>query len=129
MDLILTTDETLVNKVKVGNGFNRDSTEATNIRWTLSVGEPMMEESLHSKFNYLYINYLKADYDLVRLKMRETDLERRTKDASVNENWNLLKKSLDEVIEETVPRAVWMVMKRPWVTRKVQKKMRAKQRA
>src|SRR6218665_2736497 len=79
--------------------------------------EPMMEESLHRK-----LNYFKADYDLVRLKMRGKDLERRTKDASVNESWNLLKKSLNEVIEETIPRAVGMVKKRPWVTRKVQKK-------
>ena len=61
----------------------------------------MMEESLHRKFNYL-----KADYDLVSLKMRAKDLERRTKEASVNESWNLLKKSLNEVIEETIPRAV-----------------------
>src|SRR6218665_3806181 len=61
-------------------------------------------------------------YDLVRLKMREKDLERKTKDVSVNESWNLLKKSLDEVIEETIPRAVGMIKKRPWVTRKVQKK-------
>ena len=79
-----------------------------------------MEESLHRKFNYF-----KADYDLVRLKMRGKDLERRTKDASVNESWNLL----DEVIEETIPRAVGMIKERPWVTRKVQNKRRAKQRA
>src|SRR6218665_2400836 len=115
LDLILTTDETLVNKVKGGEIFNRSGHQI--IRWTLSVGEPMMEESLHRKFNYL-----KADYDLVSLKMRAKDLERRTKDASVNESWNLLKKSLNEVIEETMPRAVGMVKKRPWVTRKVQKK-------
>src|SRR6218665_3237820 len=83
-----------------------------------------MEESLHRQFNYF-----KADYDLVRLKMRENDLERKTKDASVNESWNLLKKSLDEVKEETIPRAAGMIKKRPWVTRKLQKKRRAKQRA
>src|SRR6218665_3126964 len=122
LDWILTTDETLVNKVKVGEIFNRSDHQI--IRWTLSVGEPMMEESLHRKFNYF-----KADYDLVRLKMRGKDLERRTKDVSVHESWNLLKKSLNKVIEETIPRAVGMVKKRPWVTRKVQKKRRAKQRA
>src|SRR6218665_2873290 len=115
LDLILTTDETLVNKVKVGEIFNRSDHQI--IRWTLSVGEPMMEESQHRKFNYF-----KADYDLVRLKMRGKDLERWTKDASVNESWNSLKKSLNEVIEETIARAVGMVKKRPWVTRKVQKK-------
>ena len=121
MDLILTTDETLVNKVKVGEIFNRSDRQI--IRWTLSVGGTM-DESLHRKFNYF-----KTDYDLVRLKMRGKDLERRTKDASVNESWNLLKKSLNKVIEETIPRAVGMVKKRPWVTRKVQKKRRAKQRS
>src|SRR6218665_2264550 len=63
-----------------------------------SAHSSMMEESLHRKFNYF-----KADYDLVRLKMRGKDLERRTKNASVNESWNLLKKSLNEVIEETIP--------------------------
>src|SRR6218665_223801 len=77
----------------------------------------------------LFNMLLKADYDLVRLKMRGKDLKRRKKDASVNESWNLLKKSLNKVIEETIPRAVGMVKKRPWVTRKVQKKRRAKQRA
>ena len=61
--------------------------------------------------------------------MRGKDLKRRTKDASVNESWNLLKKSLNEVIEETIPRTVGVVKKGPWVTRKVQKKRRAKQRA
>src|SRR6218665_959790 len=122
LDLMLTTDETLVNKMKVVEIFNRSDHQI--IRWTLSVGAPMMEQSRHRTFNYF-----KADYDLVKLKMRGKDLERRTKDASVKESWNLLKKSLNEVIEETIQRAVKMVKKRPWVTRKVQKKRRAKQRA
>ena len=49
---------------------------------------------------------------MVRLKMRENDMERRPKDASVNESWNLLKKSLDEVVEETIPRTAGMAEKR-----------------
>ena len=64
MDLVLTADETLVNKVTVGEIFNRSDHQI--IRWTLSVRKPMMEESLQRNFNYL-----KANYDMIKLKMRE----------------------------------------------------------
>jgi len=64
LDLVLTADETLVNKVTVGEIFNRSDHQI--IRWTLSVRKPMMEESLQRNFNYL-----KANYDMIKLKMRE----------------------------------------------------------
>lgn len=67
-NLVLATDEHLVDKVRVRKRFNRNDHQI--IKWTLSVDEPMIVWSLHKKFNYFI-----EDFDLIRIKLRGKDLE------------------------------------------------------
>lgn len=122
LDLVITSEENLVDNITVGEKFHRSDHQI--IRWTLSLDEPAAHEIVQKRYNYF-----KADFNLVRSRLREKDLERKIGETGVNESWNMLVNILNEVIDETIPTVKRMVKKRPWVTWIVQKRRRAKQKA
>src|SRR6218665_2631286 len=74
-------------------------------------------------------NYFKADYDLVRSKIRDRRLTSRLADLDPNEQWKQFVSCMKEVIEETIPVARRTNKKRPWVNNMVQKARRIKNKA
>jgi len=73
--------------------------------------------------------YFKADYDLVRSKIRDKRLTSRLADLDPNEHWKQFVSCMKEVVAETIPVASGTNKKRLWVNNKVQKARRIKNKA
>ena len=121
-DLVLTSEENMVDNIEVGENFNNSDHKI--IRWTMTVGNQKEKEEKRTRYKFFG-----ADYDVVRNKLREKEIEEKAEGLGVNETWEMLVKSLREVMEETLPKVKTMVKRRPWVTREVQKRRRMKQKA
>jgi hypothetical protein len=65
----------------------------------------------------------------VRKRLKEKDLESAVKGMGVNDAWKKFKEVMKDIIEENVPRHKRTNKRRPWVTREVQKRRRAKNKA
>src|SRR6218665_1674732 len=74
-------------------------------------------------------NFYKADYDLVRNKLKEKNLESAIRGMNVNDAWKKFNGIMWEIIEKNIPNYKRTNKRRPWVTREVQKKRRAKNKA
>jgi hypothetical protein len=122
LDLVISTEDNLVENILVGENFG--TSDHKIIRWTVELEEHRAEEK-----NMKWYNYFKADFNLVRSKIKEKELKSKLKGLGVNESWNELVKCLTQVMVETIPKGTRMTKKRPWVTRKVQRTRRAKYKA
>ena len=122
LDLVLTTDENMVENVSVGEHFGNSDHQI--VRWEL-----VMEQNQEVKAYVTRPNFFKADYEIVRKRLREKELEGAIQGLEVNEAWSKLKEILRETIEEIIPKHKRTNKKRPWVTREVQRKRRAKNKA
>jgi hypothetical protein len=60
-----------------------------------------------------YNNYFKADFNLVRNKLKEKQLKSKLKGLGVNESRNEPVKCLTQVMKETIPKGTRMTKKRP----------------
>jgi len=74
-------------------------------------------------------NFFKADYELVRRKLKEKDLESAVRGMGVNDAWKTFSEIMREIIKDNIPKCKNTNKKRPWVTREVQRKRRAKNKA
>jgi len=115
LDLVLTNEENMVENITVGENFNKSDHKI--IRWTMALGNQIDKEEKQKRYKFFG-----ADYEVVRSRLKEKELESKVKGLGVNESWETLWRCLDEVMEETLPRVRSMVKRRPWVTREVQKK-------
>jgi len=122
LDLVLTNEENMVESIKVGEKFNKS--DHNIIRWRMALGNQKDREEKQERYKFFG-----ADYDVVRSRLKEKELENKVKGLGVNESWETLARCLKEVVEETIPRVRNMVKRRPWVTREVQKRRRRKQKA
>ena len=68
LDLVITSDENMVESVSVGEHFNTSDHQV--VRWEL-----VMEQTHEVKSYVKRPNFFKADYELVRKKLKEKDLE------------------------------------------------------
>src|SRR5688572_30004914 len=62
-------------------------------------------------------------------KLKEKDLENAVRGLGVNDAWKKFIEVMREIIEENKPKHKRANKKRPWVTREVQKRRRAKNKA
>src|ERR1700733_9798909 len=122
LDLVLTTDEHVVENGSVGEHFGNSDHQI--VRWDL-----VMEQTQEVKVYVTRPNFFKADYELVRKRLREKDLEGAVQGLEVNEAWRKFKELLRGIIEENIPKHKRTNKRRPWVTREVQRKRRAKNKA
>src|SRR5688572_432048 len=80
LDLVLTLDENMVENVSVGEHYNTSDHQV--IRWVL-----VMEQIQEVKAYVKRTNFFKADYKLVRKRLREKDLVSAIKGMGVNDAW------------------------------------------
>src|SRR6218665_1538905 len=67
-------------------------------------------------------NFFKADYDLVRNRLKEKNLESAVWGLEVNDAWKKFNGIMREIIEKNIPNHKRTNKRRPWVTREVQKR-------
>ena len=122
LDLVITTDENMVENVSVGEHFNTSDHQV--VRWELYVQQSQEVKAYMSK-----PNFFKADYELVRNRLKEKELESAVSGMGANEAWKKFNEVMREIIDENIPKRKRTNKRRPWVTREVQKKRRAKNKA
>ena len=81
-----------------------------------------MEQTQEVKAYVKRPNLFKADYDLVRNKLKEKNLESTVRGMEVNEAWKKFNEIMKEIIENNIPTYKRTKKRRPWVTREVQKR-------
>src|SRR6218665_833145 len=119
LDLVITSDENMIENVNVGEHFNTSDHQV--VRWGL-----VMEQTHEVKAYVKKPNFFKADYDLVRYRQREKNLESAVRGLEVNDAWKKFNRIIGEIIEKNIPNYKRTNKRRPWVTHEVQKKRRAK---
>src|SRR6218665_3162161 len=107
-------------------GANFKTSDHQVVRWGL-VG--LMEQTQEVKAYVKRPNFFKADYDLVINRLKEKNLESAVKDMEVNDAWKKFNGIMREIIEKNIPKYKRTNKRRPWVTREVQKKRKAKNNA
>src|SRR6218665_2538863 len=122
LDLVLTSDENMIENVSVGEHFNTSDNHV--VRWGL-----ITEHTQEVKAYVKRPNFFKADYDLVRNKLKEMNLESTVRGMEANEAWKKFNGIMREIIENNLPNYKRANKRRPWVTHEVQKKRRAKHNA
>src|SRR6218665_1972005 len=68
-------------------------------------------------------------YDLVRNRLKEKNLKSAVRGLEVNDAWKKFNGIMREIIEKNIPNHKRTNKRRPWVTREVQKKRRARNKA
>ena len=66
-------------------------------------------------------NFFKPDYDLVRNRLKEKNLESAVRGMEVNDAWKKFNGIMREIIEKNIPNYKMKIKRRPWVTREVKK--------
>src|SRR6218665_854172 len=122
LDLVITSDENMIETLSVGEHFNTSDHQV--VRWGL-----VMEQTQEVKDYVKRPNFFKADYDLVRNRLDEKNLESAVRGMEVNDAWKKFNGIMREIIEKNIPNYKRTNKRRPWVTREVQKKRRAKNKA
>jgi ribonucleases P/MRP protein subunit RPP40 len=122
LDLIIASEENMVEMVSVGEHFGTSDHQV--VRWEL-----VMEQTQEVKAYVRRPNFFKADYELVRKKLREKDLVSAIQGLEVNDAWRKLRELMTDIIVENIPMLKRTNKRRPWVTREVQRKRRAKNKA
>src|SRR6218665_418420 len=122
LDLVISMDERMIEEVKVGEELG--TSDHRIIRFSVN-GEHEKEVEAYQK----RYNYFKADYDLVRSKIRGKRLTSRLAGLDPNEQWKQFVSCMKEVVEETIPLARRTNKRRPWVNNMVHKARRTKNKA
>src|SRR6218665_1083993 len=74
-------------------------------------------------------NFFKADYDLVRNRLKEKNLESAVRGLEGNDAWKKFNGIMREIIEKNIPNHKRTNKRRSWAACEVQKKRRAKNKA
>src|SRR6218665_1581579 len=96
LDLVLTSDENMIENVSVGEHFNTSDHQV--VRWGL-----VMEQTQEVKAYVKRPNFFKADYDLVRNRLKEKNLESAVRGLEVNDAWKKFNGIMREIIENNIP--------------------------
>src|SRR6218665_1868118 len=88
-----------------------------------------MEQTQEVKVYVKRPNFFKADYDLVRNRLTEKNLESAVRGLKVNDAWKKFHGILREIIEKNIPSHKRTNKRRPWVTCEVQKKEKGKEQS
>lgn len=121
LDLILCTDETTVEDLKVGEPF--ETSDHSIIRFNF-VSRPIKCERVDNKFNFF-----KADYNQIRDFVKSRNWDRLTSLTSVEEQWAEIKKELVLIRDKFIPKYRRCKARCKWVNKNVTKCRRAKKKA
>jgi len=123
LDLILVSDNDLINSVEVGEPFV--TSDHNIIRFEL-----ITECTIDNKVNKPVFNYFKADYDLIRNEIKILDLDSAIDKNCVESFWKTLKSEIIKVRDKYVGlKKSTKNKKQKWVTQKVIRSRRAKVKA
>jgi hypothetical protein len=124
LDLILCSDTSLVDNLRVGEPFQTSHHQI--IRFSL------LTRKQAPKTNMKAYNYFKADYEGIREQANSLNWDKvfEKNESSVNKLWDRLKSDLIELRDKFIPlRSSKSTNKCKWVTKKVTKRRRAKKKA
>mgnify|MGYP003454573397 FL=1 len=107
LDLVFSTDEHVIEDLLVGEKFN--TSDHRIIRFNVLV-EIESKMKLHSK----KLNFFKANYELVRKKIEDTDLVHNLNHLEVEERWRTFLKIMKSVIEDSIPEYKNYYKNWPW---------------
>src|SRR6218665_1637188 len=122
LDFVITSDENMIENASVGEHFNTSDCQV--VRWGL-----VMEQTHEVKAYLKRPNFFKADYDLVRNRLKETNLESAIRGLEVNDAWKKFNGIMREIIEKNIPNYKRANKRRPWVTREVHKQEKGKEQS
>ena len=122
LDLVFSTDEHVIEDLLVGEKFN--TSDHRIIRFNVLVEIESKMES-HSK----KLNFFKANYELVRKKIEDTDLVHNLNHLEVEERWRTFLKIMKSVIEDSIPEYKKYYKKWPWYNQAVKKTRRSRNKA
>jgi hypothetical protein len=122
LDLVISTEENLIEEIKVGEEFGTSDHQI--IRFNIVLEHEKEVEAYQKRYNYF-----KADYDKVRIKIREKNVAMRLSGLGIQDRWKQFVLCMREVVEETVPVIRRNNKKRPWINKEVQKARRSKNKA
>jgi hypothetical protein len=122
LDLVITSDEQLVEKVIVGQNFG--TSDHQTVTFDLKLIGKIENTQRHDRKNYF-----KGNYDLAKKMIGAMDLKGMIQGKDAEESWKVFMDCMSGVIESTIPKQKKVNRKLPWITREVQKKRGAKNRA
>src|SRR6218665_3793020 len=122
LDLVITSEESMIENVSVGEHFNTSDHQV--VRWEL-----VMEQTQEVKAYVKRPNFFKADYDLVRNKLKEKNLESAVRGMEVSDAWKKFNGIMREIIEKNIPNYKMKIKRRPLVTREVKKMKKSKEQS
>src|SRR5688572_1698860 len=93
LDLVISTEENLVEEVTVGEEFGTSDHQIIRFRVNGEYGKEI--EAYQKRYNYF-----KADYDKVRSKIREKGLARRLADLNLNERWKQIESCMKRSLKK-----------------------------
>jgi hypothetical protein len=129
LDLILTTDKYLIDNVRVGEPFG--TSDHNVVRFSINISK----EKIYN--NNAMPNYFKANYDEIRNFINETYIEENSNETEnensnecdIEEYWKKFSVTLEIAKKNFIPVKSIGIKKSLWVTKKVVKLRRAKNKA
>src|SRR6218665_1542969 len=112
LDLVITSEENMIENMSVGEHFNTSDHQV--VRWGI-----VMEQIQEVKAYVKRPNFFTADYDLVRNKLKEKNLESAVRGMEENDAWKKFNGIIRKIIENNIPNYKKTNKKRSWVTREV----------
>ena len=97
LDLVITTDEQLVDNVNVGENFGTSDHQI--VTFDLKV-----LESVSNKQNQNKKNYFRGNYDLPRQIIKEMNIFERIRGKDAEQSWKICNDCMSEVMDLTIPR-------------------------
>ena len=112
----------MIEELDVGEPFGTSDHQIVRCKLIVS----MNREIIDSK---KMLNYLKADYNNIREKLKDTVWIEHPNERNIEENWNSIKSKLEEIKEKYIPLKRKTRDKCSWSTRETTKCRRAKVKA
>ena len=122
LDLVFSTDEDIIEDLIVGEKFN--TSDHRIIRFNVLVEIESKMESHRKK-----LNFFKANYELIRKKIEDTDLALNLNHLEVEERWNTFLQIMKSVIEDSIPENKKHYKNWPWYNQAVKKTRRSRNKA
>ena len=122
LDLVITSDEQLVENVNVGENFGTSDHQIVTFDLKIMEGRSNVQ-------NQNKKNFFKGNYDQARKMIDEMNMVDMIRGKDAEQSWRIFSECTSKVMELTIPRQKKLNKKLPWVTREVQKRRRAKIKA
>lgn len=122
LDLVITSEDHLIENVDVGEHFLTSDHQIVRFKILFEQGADRVQKSRR-------YNFFKANYEKVREKIKDFNLNKQVELLEVEESWKTFLNIIKQIQEEMIPLRQICRDKRPWVTREVRSKRKAKNKA